>query len=755
MANRTDAGEERTTSVKIVQTNDQRVIVDSPFKGSTDVLVITPTKVSVADRGDIFPLADSDVTETIDAFGFIGVINLAFARYVLVATKRVLTATIQAHKVWKITGTAALFVGPTEHSNDYDSKTDPTSLLSVVGASAKIVAALEAKVVDEQGLAKIALDKELLDGLQKLLNSGNIFYCENYDLTMSVQHNLFDKCKEQKPAKTVLDDRYHLNRQLQSVLFQNEGCAIIPAFSPWEFKAILGFVGSIEVLIPLPDDKNPEITVNHKYMVTLISRISTRRLGTRYVLRGLDMNGNAANSVEMEQIVFHNDFRTEKFMSSFVQVRGSAPAIWTQTLDLSYRPNMTIANTQDTPVWNSIAAHLSDLRDQYVFEKGWIETMPNGEESDADDSWNEESGKVICVNLLDDKGFEGPLTRTYADVTKRFSDSRVQYEEFPVNKYCKKMNFRNMEILTSRVRERLNVNGFFVGEGEVTSMTGISILRPRRLQTGLARVSCLDSLDRTNLTCTLFARHVLPYQISAIVNHSAGVADDSPTLRLIRKVLQNTAAPSPFTSLWADSGDSISILYAGTRALKGDVTRTGQRQWLTGSVDDGMNAVTRYYLNNFTDGHKQDIYDLVSGQADPSKLAVLAQTEGIRRARHLQRPILPQPGDGSLLSAVVPAFVIKIVEPFLQNAREFARDALESHVRKPPPVRRSSFGGPKVKREHVDDDGTPLSYVGLAVTSLKLYAPSQVVGLLQFTIAMIVFFYILVLVKVFGVPVFP
>ena len=53
--------------------------------------------------------------------------------------------------------------------------------------------------------------------------------------------------------------------------------------------------------------------------------------------------------------------------------------------------------------------------------------------------------------------------------------------------------------------------------------------------------------------------------------------------------------------LWADNADAISRLYAGTPALKGDFTRTGKRT-KRGALDDGLNSVTRFYLNNFLDG---------------------------------------------------------------------------------------------------------------------------------------------------------
>merc|ERR1712071_431881 len=66
--------------------------------------------------------------------------------------------------------------------------------------------------------------------------------------------------------------------------------------------------------------------------------------------------------------------------------------------------------------------------------------------------------------------------------------------------------------------------------------------------------------------------------------------------------------------LWANNADAISRLYAGTPALKGDFTRTGERT-KRGALDDGVNSLTRFYLNNFIDADRQEGMDLLTGFA--------------------------------------------------------------------------------------------------------------------------------------------
>lgn len=80
----------------------------------------------------------------------------------------------------------------------------------------------------------------------------------------------------------------------------------------------------------------------------------------------------------------------------------------------------------------------------------------------------------------------------------------------------------------------------------------------------------------------------------------------------IKCTLNAIQAEKKFKWMWADHGDDISRQYAGTGALKSGFTRTGKRTYW-GLLDDGIKSGVRYYLNNFSDGRKQDAQDLVTG----------------------------------------------------------------------------------------------------------------------------------------------
>lgn len=51
--------------------------------------------------------------------------------------------------------------------------------------------------------------------------------------------------------------------------------------------------------------------------------------------------------------------------------------------------------------------------------------------------------------------------------------------------------------------------------------------------------------------------------------------------------------------------------------MKTDFTRTGKRTH-KGAIDDGVNSVTRYFINNFNDGYNHDSLDICTGKLQPS-----------------------------------------------------------------------------------------------------------------------------------------
>ena len=111
----------------------------------------------------------------------------------------------------------------------------------------------------------------------------------------------------------------------------------------------------------------------------------------------------------------------------------------------------------------------------------------------------------------------------------------------------------------------------------------------------------MDSLDRTNVVQSLIAGENLITVLRSLailsVNDVIDGHDNFYTL---------------FRQVWANHANIIALQYAGSEALKTDLTRTGKRT-MTGMLRDLKTALVRYYRNNLTDGRRQDSIDLTLG----------------------------------------------------------------------------------------------------------------------------------------------
>ncbi len=115
-------------------------------------------------------------------------------------------------------------------------------------------------------------------------------------------------------------------------------------------------------------------------------------------------------------------------------------------------------------------------------------------------------------------------------------------------------------------------------------------------QFGVLRTNCLDCLDRTNVVQTLFAKLHLQNWMQQLGLHISPYDRENMEIS--------------FNNLWADNGDWLSKIYAGTGALKSSYTRNG-KQTLFGFIDDATKSAARFYMQNFQDKGRQEAIDLL------------------------------------------------------------------------------------------------------------------------------------------------
>lgn len=214
------------------------------------------------------------------------------------------------------------------------------------------------------------------------------------------------------------------------------------------------------------------ITINRKvFSYIIISRRSINRAGTRLFTRGADNQGNVANFVETEQIV---EFEGNR--SSFTQVRGSIPLIWSQMPNLKYRPPPTVLpNFNQAEVMQK---HIDSLIDQY--------------------------SKVTLISLIDSKPPESSISEKYREVFNSISPRNARYQYFDFHHECSKMRWHRLSILMEQIAHDQRQYGYFLclSDGRVSST-----------QEGVFRSNCIDSLDRTNVVQSMIAKISLEEQL--------------------------------------------------------------------------------------------------------------------------------------------------------------------------------------------------------------------------------------------------
>lgn len=413
---------------------------------------------------------------------------------------------------------------------------------------------------------KEKLERRLLEELLKMfMDSESFYYSLTYDLTNSVQRQSTGE-SDGRPLWKKVDDRFFWNKYMIQDLTEIG----TPDVDFWIIPIIQGFVQIEELVVNYSESSDDEKSspetplqeptcvddVHPRFLVALISRRSRHRAGMRYKRRGVDKNGNVANYVETEQLIHvHNH------TLSFIQTRGSVPVFWSQ-VGYRYNPRPRLDKSEKETV-DCFCAHFEEQLKIYK--------------------------KQVIINLVDQAGREKIIGDAYLKQVLLFNNSQLTYVSFDFHEHCRGMKFENVQILTNAIYDIiLDMKWCWVDQAGVICK-----------QEGIFRVNCMDCLDRTNVVQAAIARVVMEHQLKKL----GVMPPEQPLPAKCNRIYQ---------IMWANNGDSISRQYAGTAALKGDFTRTGERK-LAGVMKDGVNSANRYYLSRFKDAYRQAVIDLMQG----------------------------------------------------------------------------------------------------------------------------------------------
>ncbi|KAJ5780865.1 hypothetical protein N7457_006025 [Penicillium paradoxum] len=418
--------------------------------------------------------------------------------------------------------------------------------------------------------------------LKKLLGDGSFYYSLDFNLTDRLQ----DRADKSAAFDIdTLDEDMLWNSYMIGplLLFRSH----LPPSDKAKLDAsqmltcvIRGFASTLK--IPATVSILPHVRTNFPSMLTIISRQSSRRAGTRFNSRGIDDDGNVANFVETETILWVSP----GIVFSYAQVRGSVPIFWEQAPGL-------IPGQQKIEVTRSSEATQHAFNQHFEF----LEL---------------EYGAVHVVNLLSElKPGEAQLSAKFRQHVSR--SSTRQKESAGISSPRRSLlRMTEYDFLaetrgpsgyeaSSQIRHELihSLDGFsyFLSEdsgrpkGDNAANSSSVILQ----QEGVFRTNCLDCLDRTNLVQTIISSMAFE---SFLTQQDGNLSSDMQVRH---------------STIWADNGDALSKIYAGTGALKSSFTRHGKMS-LAGALADARKSATRLYVNNFTDKARQKTIDLLLGR---------------------------------------------------------------------------------------------------------------------------------------------
>ncbi|PWZ01757.1 hypothetical protein BCV70DRAFT_187632 [Testicularia cyperi] len=570
-------------------------------------------------------------------FGIVGFIRFTGTYYMVLISRRSVVALIGGHYIYHCDETVIL---PVCH---------PSVMASLPGRT---------KLLEQEEARLLHLFKQV--DLNK-----NFYFSYTYDLTQTLQDNLTSSSEELAgETRSPSSSSQPLTAWGYNEKFIWNHHLLVPAFGAterrqpgedarheWVLPLIYGFVDQAKLSV-----------LSRTVYVTLIARRSRHFAGARFLKRGINERGHVANDVETEQIVsealttpFFAPGRKTRFepnthrrtntaqaktsmvpdivkssglrempslargdqeaaqqdeddedmdedlpfdasprYTSYVMMRGSIPVYWTQdSTNMSPRPPIEISLVD--PYYSAAALHFDDLFHRY-------------------------GTPVIVLNLIKSKEKqerEVKLLRAFSECVSYLnqflpSSKKIRYIAWDMSRASKSHDQDVIGVLEDIAEETVETTRFFHSGPEPSSVRNTNVLRAgaakRRetilLQEGVARVNCVDCLDRTNAAQFVIGKAAFGHQL-----HALGLLDD-PSLPF------DSDAVNMLTEMYHDLGDTIAMQYGGSALAHTTDTYRKINQW-TSHSRDVLESMKRYYANSFADADKQAAINLFLG-VDPN-----------------------------------------------------------------------------------------------------------------------------------------
>lgn len=555
------------------------------------------------DSGNKTRSDQSGIKKTVSSFGLLGFVRFLHGYYLILVLKRRKVASIGYHTIYKVEDTKMIYI-PNEQPKE---------------------------LIDEEA--------RFVRAFTRIDLSSNFYFSYSYDLSQTLQYNLSPvrpsrvipevrrivhrnsegrvkysaetapSKSEQKPSGADKPMSHYLikNKPHDRFVWNSHLVDIPHLHDDWKLNLIHGFVAQANISV-----------FNKPIYITLVARRSRRYCGTRFLKRGLNLDGDVANEVETEQIVHDASISSfsSGFYTSFVQMRGSLPERWSQdTTKLVAKP--PIMQDFVDPYHQATARHFDNLLQRYGTpivvlnlikhnEKKPHESILLGMLNSSVDYLNQFLPPQHVIKLI---AFDmARCNKAHNEnVMKRlgkigFNIVRV-VGIFQSWTSARKSNYDNT--YTMHLRQRT-----FNRMPSSSRIGGYRLRTGQCLQNGVVRVNCVDSLDRTNTAQFALGKVALAFQLQALgVLIEPSLKYDTDAVRLLEQ-------------LYEDHGDTIALQYGGSQLVH-RVKTYRKIAPITSHSREIMQTLSRYYSNTFSDAEKQSVISLFLGvrKANPQDFA--------------------------------------------------------------------------------------------------------------------------------------
>ncbi|XP_050449979.1 polyphosphoinositide phosphatase isoform X4 [Cataglyphis hispanica] len=635
---------DRMESRELIVVDDKREYTQDEIKDLVNMIDMG-NRTRTGQRNNV-----GGVARVVSAFGIVGFVRFLEGYYIILVTKRRRVAVIGHHTIYKIEDTSMIYI--------------PNDIVRVFHP-------------DEQRYVKM---------FQSIDLSSNFYFSYSYDISHTFQSNMAPPMHIKSDIPTDIPIRQKDSEELEN----SEDFFNMWAFrKDWQTECKSEkymdygirsnphrrFVWNSHLLKPVEKDLHPDwiLYVIHGFIgqsnvsifgrsmyVTVIARRSNKYAGTRFLKRGANFDGDVANEVETEQIVHDSGVSSlsKGRFSSFVQMRGSVPAHWSQDVSKMV-PKPTIICDLSDPYVETAGAHFNKLLKRYGSPIILLNLVKKREKKKHESTLSEElsvavkylnqflppehhiqyiSFDMARMNKRQEVNVMGRLANIAYNAVLKTSIYQSQnpyysqrYLFSSQNNSIRKLHKTNSNsTLSSNLNDtKSSINSLtkmdynrqtnsIHGSNSNTDVNKLNELnqienkvaecfaRRGTVQTGIIRTNCVDCLDRTNTAQFAIGKCALGFQLCALgVLESPKLEFDSDCVRMLEE-------------LYEDHGDTLALQYGGSQLVHRIKTYRKTAPW-TSQGNDIMQTLSRYYSNTFSDQEKQHTINLFLGLFVPEE----------------------------------------------------------------------------------------------------------------------------------------